>query len=59
MLKILGSFAAELLRVGDATAAARYANVAAALSVTRQGPATAPAREEVEAILEGQPHHAD
>lgn len=55
----LGSFAAELLRHGNGADAARYANVAAALSVTRQGPATAPAREEVEAILERQPHHAD
>ena len=50
----IGSFLARLI-AGDApVAAARYANAAAALSTTRFGPATAPARHEVEAILKTQ-----
>lgn len=47
----IGSFVAEMLRAGDPLRAARYANVAAALSVTREGPATAPERAEVLAHL--------
>ncbi|NIG00148.1 sugar kinase, partial [Burkholderia sp. Ax-1720] len=33
--------------------AARRANAAAALAVTRFGPATAPTREEIDALLDG------
>ncbi|MFF1822494.1 PfkB family carbohydrate kinase [Kribbella sp. NPDC058245] len=44
-----GWFAAELLRGTDVLEAARRANVAAAIAVTRSGPATAPTRSEVEA----------
>ncbi|MBU2961301.1 ribokinase [Citreicella sp. C3M06] len=47
----IGSFIAELAASGDALRAARYANIAAALSTTRPGPATAPARAEVEPLL--------
>ena len=47
----IGSFIAELARSGDAARAARYANVAAALSITQAGPATAPAREQVLPLL--------
>lgn len=43
----IGSFIAELMQTGDPLRAARYANIAAALSTTREGPATAPARAEV------------
>lgn len=46
-----GAFLAALSR-GDAPKdAARFANLAAALSVTRRGPATAPDREEVDEYL--------
>ncbi|WP_372835776.1 PfkB family carbohydrate kinase, partial [Puniceibacterium confluentis] len=48
----VGSFIAELSRTGDALRAARYANIAAALSTTRHGPATAPTRAEVLGQLE-------
>lgn len=47
----IGSFIAELARTGDALSAARYANVAAALSTTREGPATAPDRAQVTLFL--------
>lgn len=47
----IGSFIAELSQSGDALRAARYANIAAALSTTRAGPATPPARDEVLARL--------
>lgn len=47
----IGSFIAELALTGDALRAARYASVAAALSITRTGPATAPERAAVEAAL--------
>ncbi|MCR8723493.1 PfkB family carbohydrate kinase [Frigidibacter sp. ROC022] len=50
----VGSFLAELDRHGDALRAVRYANVAAALSTLRRGPATAPDRATVEAILNEQ-----
>ena len=43
----IGSFIAELMQTGDPLHAARYANIAAALSTTREGPATAPARAQV------------
>lgn len=46
-----GVLAAELLRGADLRAAAVRANAAAALAVTRAGPATAPARHEVDALL--------
>ena len=46
----IGSFVARLIAGDDPLTAARYANVAAALSTTRPGPATAPARAEVEAV---------
>ena len=48
----VGAFVAELLRGNDAAAAARTANAAAAISVTRKGAATAlPTRTEVEHAL--------
>ncbi|MBQ2262978.1 MAG: ribokinase [Loktanella sp.] len=43
----IGSFIALLDRIRDPIKAAHYANVAAALSATRSGPATAPAAEKV------------
>lgn len=47
----IGSFVAELSQSGDPLRATRYANIAAALSTTRDGPATPPRREEVLALL--------
>lgn len=47
----IGSFVAELALTGDPARAARYATVAAALSVTREGPATPPSRAEVLALM--------
>lgn len=47
----LGSFIARLAAGDMPTDAARYANVAAALSTTRRGPATAPFADEVVAAL--------
>lgn len=47
----IGSFLAELSHHGDPLRAARYANIAAALSTLRHGPATPPDRSAVEAIL--------
>lgn len=49
-----GVLAAELLRGAELPAAAVRANAAAALAVTRPGPATAPTRAEVDALLAGQ-----
>ena len=46
-----GTFIAALARGLDAVAAAREANAAAALSVTRRGPATAPAAAELARFL--------
>ncbi|ALE74745.1 sugar kinase [Pseudonocardia sp. EC080610-09] len=46
-----GVLAAELLRGAGWAVAARRANAAAALAVTRHGPATAPTRAEVDALL--------
>jgi ribokinase len=46
-----GVFAAELLRGADLHTAAVRANAAAAIAVTRRGPATAPTRAEVDALL--------
>lgn len=46
-----GTFAAALARAADALDAARVANAAAALSVTRRGPASAPSEEELERFL--------
>jgi ribokinase len=48
-----GVLAAELLNGTDLSTAARRANAAAAIAVTRHGPATAPARAEVDALLAG------
>ncbi len=48
-----GVFLAELLAGTPAVAAARWANAAAALAVTRRGPATGPTRTEAEALLGG------
>jgi sugar/nucleoside kinase (ribokinase family) len=48
-----GTFIAALARGMDAVAAAREANAAAALSVTRRGPATAPAAAELARFLAG------
>lgn len=46
-----GVLAAELLRGADLGTAALRANAAAAIAVTRPGPATAPTRAEVDALL--------
>jgi ribokinase len=46
-----GVLAAELLRGADLRTAAVRANAAAAIAVTRPGPATAPTRAEVDALL--------
>ncbi|HEX4359035.1 MAG TPA: PfkB family carbohydrate kinase [Pseudonocardia sp.] len=46
-----GVLAAELLRRADLATAVARANAAAALAVTRRGPATAPTRAEVDALL--------
>jgi ribokinase len=48
-----GVLAAALLNGSDLHTAARRANVAAALAVTRPGPATAPTAAEVDALLRG------
>lgn len=47
----LGAFAAALSGGMEPDASARYANVAAALSTLRDGPATAPGRAEIETAL--------
>ena len=47
-----GVLAAELLRGSTLLGAAVRANAAAALSVTRPGPATAPVREEIDQLVE-------
>ncbi|MDN4613868.1 PfkB family carbohydrate kinase [Leifsonia sp. F6_8S_P_1B] len=47
-----GVLAAALSRGDDLVAAARRANVAAAIAVTRRGPATAPTAEEIDRELE-------
>ena len=47
----LGSFIARLAQGDGPVEAVRYANVAAALSATRHGPATAPERSEVLAAM--------
>jgi sugar/nucleoside kinase (ribokinase family) len=47
----VGAFVAALSRGAPPAEAARYANVAAALSTTRHGPATAPRRETIERLL--------
>jgi ribokinase len=46
-----GVLGAELLRGADVVEAARRANIAAAVAVTRHGPATAPTRAEVDTLL--------
>ena len=46
-----GVFLAELLAGRPAPVAARIANGAAAFAVTRQGPATAPTTDELDAFL--------
>ena len=46
-----GVFAAELASGHDAVSAARWANAAAAIAVSRLGPATSPTREEVDAFI--------
>jgi sugar/nucleoside kinase (ribokinase family) len=46
-----GVFIAAIAKGLDLISAARRANAAAAISVTRRGPATAPAREELDAFL--------
>jgi ribokinase len=50
-----GVLAAELLRGTALDTAAYRANAAAALSVQRNGPATAPSRAEIDAFLAGLP----
>ena len=50
-----GVLAAELLRGSTLLDAAVRANAAAALSVTRPGPATAPVREEIDELVEATP----
>ena len=48
----IGSFIAKLAETGEPETAARYANVAAAISITRKGPGTAPHSAEVNLVLE-------
>lgn len=48
-----GAFAARIAAGEDRLAAARWAAAAAALSVTREGSATSPSRDEVERLLAG------
>ncbi|MEU4391517.1 PfkB family carbohydrate kinase [Kribbella sp. NPDC023855] len=48
-----GAFLAGIAEGKDPVEAARRANAAAALAVTRRGPATAPTRDELEAYLRG------
>jgi len=58
----LGVLCAALLRGDSIDAAARRANAAASLSVTRRGPATSPTAGETDALLAGGPRirpHAD
>jgi ribokinase len=50
-----GVLAAELLRGADLCTAAMRANAAAAIAVTRPGPATAPTRAEVDALMASGP----
>jgi len=50
-----GVLAAELLRGAGLAAATARANAAAAIAVTRLGPATAPTRAEVDALLAAHP----
>lgn len=50
-----GVLAAELARGASPAAAAQRANAAAALSVTRRGPATAPTADEIDRFLVGTP----
>ena len=50
----IGSFIAKLAETGEPETAARYANVAAAISITRKGPATAPFGTEVSLALEAE-----
>jgi ribokinase len=47
-----GVFIAELASAHDALAAARWANAAAAIAVSRFGPATSPTRKEVAAFID-------
>jgi sugar/nucleoside kinase (ribokinase family) len=54
-----GVFLAALADGLDPDAAARRANAAAALAVTRQGPATSPTRAELEALLARGPAERD
>jgi sugar/nucleoside kinase (ribokinase family) len=49
----LGAFIAGLAAGHDADAAARRANIVAALTITRRGPATSPTAEETERFLTG------
>ncbi|MFF4119913.1 hypothetical protein [Streptomyces sp. NPDC001714] len=51
----VGAFLALLGQGFDPLTAARGANAAAAFSVTRRGPATAPGRTELAAFLAGDP----
>jgi sugar/nucleoside kinase (ribokinase family) len=53
-----GTFIAALAGGADEIAAARAANAAAALSVTRRGPATAPTAAELRRFLAGGEHRA-
>lgn len=50
-----GAFLAALASGADEAGAARLANAAAALSVTRRGPATGPGREDLELFLAAHP----
>ncbi len=53
----IGSFVSALARGVDPMEAARYANAAAALSVTRHGGASAPTHLEIEGFLARRPDH--
>lgn len=51
----IGAFIAALAETGDPIRAARFANIAAALSTTEEGPSTAPKKNDVLAVLREAP----
>ena len=55
----IGAFIAALSETGDPVHAARFANVAAALSTTREGPSTAPQKSDILAVLRDAPEPAE
>ena len=47
----IGAFIATLAETGDSSRATRFANIAAALSTTQEGPSTAPTKADVLSVL--------